>query len=76
MIMIIAIICIFLSYVIFDEQVENYFKRIVRPLQKKSTSPFYSLPSIKFKKCKSPPLFANTENFSGLPCRKWGEDTM
>ena len=70
--MIIAIICIFLSYVIFDEQVENCFKRIVRPLQKKSTSPFYSLPSIKFKKCKSPPFLPTLKIFQASPAESGG----
>ena len=50
--------------------VENYFQKI-NPLP-----PFYSLPPPpKNSKSSSPPLFANIENFSGLPCRKGGKDT-
>ena len=44
MIMIIAIIYIFLSYVTFDQQLKNYFQKIFRPPLKKSTLPFLLIP--------------------------------
>ena len=68
--MIIAIICIFLSYVIFDQQLKITFRKSIH-------SPLFthSPPPPKNSKSSSPPLFANIENFSGLPCRKGGKDT-
>ena len=61
MIMIIAIIYIFLSYVIFDQQLKITFR-------KSSAPPPYP------EKIQSP-LFANIEDFSAplLPCRKGGK---
>ena len=47
MIMIIAIIYIFLSYVTFDQQLKNYFQKIFRPPLKKSTLPFLLIPPPK-----------------------------
>ena len=64
MLMINAIIYIFLSYAMFDQQLKITFRK----------SPFLLPPPKNSKKCKSA-LFANIENFSG-PLQKGGEDTM
>ena len=73
MIMIIAIIYIFLSYVIFDQQLKITFRKSSDPLSpEKIHSPFYSLPSPKNLKVASSPLFDNIENFLGCPSRKGG----
>ena len=76
--MIIAIIYIFLSYMIFDQQLKITFRKSSTPHPlKKSTPPFLPNPP-KNSKSVSPPLFANIEKFSGCPCRKGGrggEDT-
>ena len=42
MIMIIAIIYIFLSYVTFDQQLKNYFQKIFRPPPEKIHSPLFT----------------------------------
>ena len=74
MIMIIAIIYIFLSYVIFNEQLKITFRKSSEPLPTHHPSPMKkSTPSTpplwKFKKCK-PSIFANIENFSGPPAER------
>ena len=56
MIMIIAIIYIFLSYVTFDQQLKNYFQKIFRPPLKKSTLPFLLIPPLKIQKVQVPPF--------------------
>ena len=72
MIMIIATIYVFLSYVIFDQQLKITFRKSSAPPRlKKSTPP-------KNSKSASSPLFANIENFSAHPpSERWGggEDT-
>ena len=70
-IMIIAIIYIFLCYVIFDQQLRITFRKSSAPTPpEKIHSP---LTHKKFKKCKSH-LFAIIENFSG-PLAEGGKDT-
>ena len=66
MIMVIAIIYIFLSYVIFDQQLKITFRKSSVPL-KKSNSPFLLTPPLKNSKRTSLPLFAKIENFSAHP---------
>ena len=73
-IMIIAVIYIFLSSVIFDQQLKITFRKSLAPSPWKNHSPLFTHslpPPKKIKKCKSP-LFANIENFSGPPCREQG----
>ena len=65
----------FLSYVIFDQQLKITFRKSSAPPMKKAIPPFLHTPPQKFKKCKSP-LFANIENFAGLPLQKGGEDIV
>ena len=43
MVMIIAVIYIFLSYEIFDQQLKITFRKSAAPLKKATSSPFYSL---------------------------------
>ena len=78
MIMIIAIIYIFLSYVIFDQQLKITFRKSSAPPWKNPLPPLYSLltPSQKISKSASPRLFANVEKFSGHSAERAGEDTV
>ena len=71
MIMITAITYIFLSYVIFDQQLEITFKKSSGPPWKNPLPPFNSLPP-KNSNSASARLLANTENFSGSPLQKGG----
>ena len=61
MIMIIAIIYIFLSHMIFDQQLKINFRKS-SGLLKTPLPPFYSLPP-KNSKIASPPLFTNLKIF-------------
>ena len=75
--MIIAIIYIFLSYMISDQPLKVTFSKSSAPPEK-NHSPFLLTPP--FKKCKSPP-FASIENFSAPPppplsFKGGGEDTV
>ena len=75
-IMFIAIIYIFLSYVIFDQQLKITFRKSSVPLSpEKIHSPFYSLPSPKNLKVASSPLFDNIEKFLGCPSSRKGGRT-
>ena len=65
MIMIIAIIYIFLSYVIFDQQLKITFRKSSGPPEK-IHSP------LKIQIVQVLPLFANIENFSGPPAERGG----
>ena len=74
MVMIIAIILIFLSYEIFDQQLKINFTKFSALSSKKITPPpFLFIPPLKIQKVKVPPLFANIENFSDPSCRKGWE---
>ena len=66
---------IFLSYVIFDQQLKITFRKSLGPPLKKSTPPFLLTPAHKNSESASPPFFANIENFSGPPSEKGAEDT-
>ena len=66
MIMIIAIIYIFLSYVTFDQQLKNYFQKIFRPPLKNSTLPFLLIPPPKNSKSASPPFLPTMKIFQAL----------
>ena len=68
MIMIIAIIYIFLTYVMFDQQLKITFRKSPDPLKKNPHSPENS-------KFASPHRFANTENFLAPPAER-GERTL
>ena len=78
MVMIIAIIYIFVSFEIFDQQFKITFRKSSvlptppPPQKKKSTLPLFAHSPTKNSKCASPSLFATTENFSGSSCRKKG----
>ena len=75
-IMIIAIIYIFLSYMIFDQQLKITFRKFSTPL-KKSLPPFYSLLPLKMQKVQVPPFCQPWKFFSPpLPPAERGEDTM
>ena len=53
--------------------VENYFKRIVRPLQKKSTPPFLLTPLHKIQKVQVPlPFLPTLKIFQASPAESWG----
>ena len=76
MIKIITIIYVFLSYVLFDQQLKITFRKSPPPPPEKIHSP------LKVQKVQAP-LFANTENFSAFPPpsppplqKERGEDTM
>ena len=75
MIKIITIIYVFLSYVLFDQQLKITFRKSPPPPPEKIHSP------LKVQKVQAP-LFANTENFSAFPppspppCRKRGGRTL
>ena len=60
MIKIITIIYVFLSYVLFDQQLKITFRKSPPPPPEKIHSP------LKVQKVQAP-LFANTENFSAFP---------
>ena len=60
MIKIITIIYVFLSYVLFDQQLKITFRKSPPPPPEKIHSP------LKIQKVQAP-LFANTENFSDFP---------
>ena len=72
MIMIIAVICIFLSYVVFDQQLKITLRESSGPSRKSPLPPFYSLLSIKFKKCKSPPFLPTLKIFQASPAESGG----
>ena len=71
MIMIIAIIYIFLSYVIFDQQLNITFRKSSAsppPPPWKNPLPLFNHFPLKIQKLQvSPPLFANIENFLVSP---------
>ena len=78
MIKIITIIYVFLSYVLFDQQLKITFRKSPPPPPEKIHSP------LKIQKVQAP-LFANTENFSDFPsppphppppCRNRGGRTL
>ena len=75
MIMIIAIIYIFLSYVIFDQQLKITFRKSSVPLEK-SNSPFLLTPPLKIQKGQVYPFLPRLKIFQPspppLPCRKRG----
>ena len=70
--MIIAVICIFLSYVVFDQQLKITLRESSGPSRKSPLPPFYSLLSIKFKKCKSPPFLPTLKIFQASPAESGG----
>ena len=71
-IMITTIVYIFVSYVIFDQQLKITFRKSSGPHPlKKSTLPFLLTRPCKNSKSASPPLIANIENLSApTPCKK------
>ena len=81
MIMIIAIIYIFLSYVMFHLQLKVTFRKFSGPLR---TNPLHVFthcpPPPKNSRSASPPIFANIENFFSPPYlppqTERGKDTM
>ena len=72
MIMITAITYIFLSYVIFDQQLEITFKKSSGPPWKNPLPPFNSLPPKNSKKCKSPPFGQHWKFFRSPAAKKDG----
>ena len=75
MIVIIAIIYIFLSYVIFNQQLKITFRKSSSPLTENVQSPFFTHPTssispLKIQESASPALFDNIEHLSGLPLQK------
>ena len=76
MIMIIAIIYFFLSYVIFDQQFKITFWKSSGPSLKKSTSPFLLTPlPLKIQKVQVPP-FCQHWIFFRPPLQKGGGRTL
>ena len=73
MIMIIAIIYIFLSYVIFDQQLKIIFRKSSEPPSppKKSTPPFLLNPPLKIQKVQVPPFLPTLKTFQP-PLQKRG----
>ena len=69
MIMIIAVIYIFLCYVIFDEQLKINFKRSSDTPKKIHSLLFTHSPPKTSKIASPPPIFVNIENFLESPCR-------
>ena len=73
MIMIIAIIYIFLSYAIFDQQLKIISENPqLPPPPGKIHPPLLNHSPTKNSKSASLPLFANIENFSGPPAERGG----
>ena len=70
MIMIIAVIYIFLCYVIFDEQLKINFKRSSDTPKKIHSLLFTHSPPKTSKIASPPPIFVNIENFLESPCRQ------
>ena len=76
-IMITTIVYIFVSYVIFDQQLKITFRKSSGPHPlKKSTLPFLLTLPCKNSKSASPPFIANIENLSDPSLPKGGKDTM
>ena len=75
MIMIIALTCIFLSYVIFDQQLKITFRNSSGPQWKNPLPSFHSLPPWKFKNCKSPSFCQHWKFFRPTLQKRW-EDTV
>ena len=74
-IMIIAIIYIFLSYVIFDQPLKITSRKSSALPWKNPLPPLYSIPPLKFKKGKSP-TFCQNWKFFMLPLQKGRERTL
>ena len=69
MIMIIAMVYIFLSYVIFHQQLKIIRRKSSAPPPlKKSTLPFLLTPPLKIQKMQSPPLFASFSPPTAAQC--------
>ena len=65
--MIIAIICIFLSYVIFDQQLKITFRKSIH-------SPLFthSPPPLKIQKVQVPPFLPTLKIFQACPAERGG----
>ena len=72
MIMIIAIIYIFLSYMIFDQQLKITFRKSWAPPWKNPLPPFYSPPFPKNSKVQVPPFLTTLKNFQPPPAERVG----
>ena len=76
MIMIIAIIYVFLSYVMFHQQLTITFRNFsALPPFLKIHSPLFT-PPLNIQKVQVLTFFANIENFPGPRCRKEGWRTL
>ena len=65
-----AVIYIFLSYEIFDQQLKITFRKSLALMIKSTVPPFLLTPPLKTQKVQVPP-FTKIEIFSGAPsCRK------
>ena len=75
MVMSIAIIYIFLSYVMFDQQSKITSTKSSGSLEK-IHYPLFTYSPLKIQKVQVPPFLPTLKNFQPPPLQKGGEDTM